>query len=146
MFMMQQIFLKRWSREQTTPAFLSLWELSTHGKRRDLSYVAKNSLKKVKSERWRVNHCHKIEWSSQKIGVTSSQLRYKRPFRRQNRSRRSREGEKTGGRHSIQYSYSFLVWIYRFDEYPQLKEKRKLNLRFTFILYSSGKKQKNPLK
>ena len=133
MFMMQQIFLKRRSREQTTPDVLCQFgELSTMVKE-DLSYVAKNSLKKVKSERWRVNHCHKIEWSSQKIGVTSSQLRYKRPFRRQNRSRRSREGEKTGGRHSIQYSYSFLVWIYRFDEYPQLKEKRKLNLRFTFI-------------
>ena len=57
---------------------LSIWELSTMVKE-DLSYVAKNSLKKVKSERWRVNHCHKIEWSSQKIGVTSSQFYTKDP-------------------------------------------------------------------
>ena len=77
--MMQQIFLKRRSREQTTPDVLCQFgELSTMVKE-DLSYVAKNSLKKVKSERWRVNHCHKIEWSSQKIGVTSSQFYTKDP-------------------------------------------------------------------
>ena len=60
---------------------------------------------------------------------------YKRPFRRQNRSRGGGK-EKTGGRHSIQYSYSFLVgYVYTvlMSTLYSKKEKRKLNLRFTFI-------------
>ena len=62
---------------------------------------------------------------------------YKRPFRRQNRSRGGGGKEKTGGRHSIQYSYSFLVgYVYTVlmsTLYSKKEEKRKLNLRFTFI-------------